>query len=292
MVFHAAAVFAYWGVRASDLETTAVQGTLNVLDACRSAKVKRVVLTSSSVVFGSSTRPVLRDESSELREADAPAYVKAKLAQEQAAFQRAAESGLELVAVCPTIAVGPHDVHLSPSNSIIVTYLSDPFKLTYPGGCNIVSVSDVARGHVLAARLGRAGERYLLGSENLEWWAIQRAISEMCGVPGPFFNTNHTGSYLAATAAELTAWLTRQRPLTTRTQAGMVGRYYWYRHDRAAGLGYSPMPARQALAEAISWLVASPLVSQQLRVTLRLSREVYAARQGIARREPGSGSPT
>jgi len=292
LVFHAAAVFAYWGVSASDLETTAVQGTLHVLDACRSARVRRVVLTSSSVVFGSSTRPVLGDENSELREADAPAYVRAKLAQERAAFRRAAELGTELVAVCPTIAVGPHDVHLSPSNSIIVTYLSDPFKLTYPGGCNIVSARDVARGHILAARLGRTGERYLLGSENLEWSSIQRTISELCGVPGPFFNTNHTGSYLAATAAELTAWLTRRPPLTTRTQARMVGRYYWYRHQRAAALGYAPMPARQALAEAISWLVASPHVSQQLRVSLQLSREIYAARQAMTAREYRSGSPT
>ena len=291
LVFHAAAVFAYWGVSAADLENTAVQGTLNVLEACRSAVVQRVVLTSSSVVFGSSTRPVLRDENSELREKDTPAYIPAKHAQEQAAFRRAAELGLDLVAVCPTIVVGPHDVNLSPSNSIILTYLSDPFKLTFPGGCNIVSVSDVVRGHILAARLGKTGERYLLGSENMEWSAIHRAISELCGVPGPYFNANHTASYLAATAAELNAWFTRRPPLTNRAQASMVGRYYWYRHERAAALGFSPMPARQALAEAISWLVASPHVSQQLRGTLQLSRDVYVARQAMAARENRSESP-
>ncbi len=279
LVFHTAAIFAYWGVSASDLETTAVQGTLNVLEACHSANVRRVVLTSSSVIFGSSSRPVLRDETSELRDEDAPAYVPTKLAQDQAAFRRAAQLGLELVAVCPTIVVGAHDVHLSPSNSIIVTYLSDPFRLTFPGGCNIVSASDVASGHILAARHGKNGQKYLLGSENLEWSAIHRAISDLCGVPGPFYTTNHTGSYLAATAAELNAWFTRKPPLTTRAQAGMVGRYYWYRHERAAALGFSPMPARQALAEAVSWLAASRHVSQQLRVTLQLSREVYLARQ-------------
>ena len=291
VVFHAAAVFSYWGISASSLETTAVQGTLNVLEACRTAGVRRVVLTSSSVIFGSSTHPVLRDENFKLNEKDAPAYVVSKLAQDQAAFQHAAELGLELVAVCPTIVVGPYDANLSPSNSIIVTYLNDPFKLTYPGGCNIAAVSDVARGHILAARFGRNGEHYILGSENLEYAALHRTISELCGVSGPLFNTNHTGSYLAAAAAEFNAWFTRRPPLTTRTQARMVGRYYWYRHDKAAELGYSPMPAGQALAEAISWLVASRHVSQQLRATLQLSRQVYTARQAMAAREQSSGPP-
>jgi dihydroflavonol-4-reductase len=57
----------------------------------------------------------------------------------------------------------------------------------------------------------------------------------------------------------------------------MVGRYYWYSHARAAGLGYSPRPAREALADAIAWLLSSPHISMPLRSTLRPAPEVYAA---------------
>ncbi len=35
------------------------------------------------------------------------------------------------------------------------------------GGTNVVDVEDVARAHILAAKKGRVGERYLLGNENL-----------------------------------------------------------------------------------------------------------------------------
>jgi dihydroflavonol-4-reductase len=125
----------------------------------------------------------------------------------------------------------------------------------------------------------------VLGGENLEWAAIHRLIGELCGVPGPTLQANHTGSYLAAAAAELQAWLSQKPPLTTRAQASMVGRYYWYRHERAAALGYNPRPARQALAEAIAWLAASPHISQELRAMLTLSREVYQARQALRQRE-------
>jgi dihydroflavonol-4-reductase len=286
VLFHAATVFAYWGHTPDELENVAVNGGLNVVDAAKRAGVRRLVLTSSSVVLGSSARPAPpRDERSEMREKNAPPYVISKVEQERAAFARAEALGLELIAVCPTMSVGAHDYRLSPSNAVIMTYLKDPFKLTYPGGCNIVSALDVARGHVLLAERGTPGERYLLGSENLEWPDIHRAISELCGVPGPFFFTNHTGSYLAAVANEAVSLITRKPPQTTRAQARMVGRYYWYRHDKAAALGFDPRPARQALAEAISWLTTSPHVSRELRSTLKLSREVYEARAAAGRSE-------
>jgi len=279
VMFHAAAIFAYWGHSKDELLNTALQGSLNAVEAAKRVGVRRVVLTSSSVVLGSSMRPEVRDENSQSTEKDAPPYVSTKIDQERAAIARAAELGVEIVAVCPTMTVGPHDYRLSPSNAIIVTYLKDPFKLTYPGGCNIVSVIDVARGHILAAEKGIPGERLVLGSENLEWVDIHRMISELCGVPGPYFFANHTSSYLAAVANEAMTFFMRTAPTTSRAQARMVGRYYWYSHERAAMLGFKPRPARQALAEAISWLSGSSHISRELRSNLRLSREVYRARE-------------
>jgi dihydroflavonol-4-reductase len=289
VLFHAATIFAYWGHPVEELQSVALQGALNVVEAARRAGIRRMVLTSSSVVLGSGIRRTLRNENSEMRDKDVPVYVTTKVDQERAAGARAAELGLELVAVCPTISVGPYDYRLSPSNAVIISYLKDLFKLTYPGGCNIVSVRDVARGHILAAEKGIPGERYVLGSENLEWADIHRVISELCGISGPFFYANHTSSYLAAVANETLSWFTRKPPITTRVQAKMVGRYYWYSHERAAALGFRPKPARQALAEAIAWLSASAHVSRELRATLKLSREVYEARRAMERHDAPSG---
>jgi dihydroflavonol-4-reductase len=205
VMFHTAAVFAYWGYSEQELNRIIVEGTCNVVEAAHAAGVQRLVLTSSSVVMGSSTKTIPRDEGYEIHDPDAPPYFLAKALQERAAMTRAKELGLDLVAVCPTITVGPHDYHLVPSNAIIVNYLKDPYKATYPGGCNIVHVRDVARGHVLVAERGQPGERYTVGSENWEWSLIHRTISELCGVPGPYLMATHTSAYLAATAMELMA---------------------------------------------------------------------------------------
>ena len=287
LIFHAASVFSYWGVTDAELERTAVDGVANVLNAAKGANVKRVVLTSSSVVFGSSTQMAVRTETSTPDDGSSPAYCLSKLHQERTALALAAELDVDLVVVNPCMTVGPHDTKLSPSNGIIIAYLSDPFRTTFPGGCNIVAVADVAKGHVLAAEKGRRGECYLLGSENLEWSLIHRTIGELCGVAGPQLYANHTVSFLAATAHEMWAQMTGTRPTTTREQAKMVGQFYWYSHAKAqAELGYAPGPARPALAIAIASLVSGKHVSVPLRQTLSLGREVYDARAALIAEKP------
>jgi dihydroflavonol-4-reductase len=57
----------------------------------------------------------------------------------------------------------------------------------------------------------------------------------------------------------------------------MVGRYYWYDHARASSLGYHPRPARQALADAIAWLMKSGHISVDLRQRLNPTAEVFAS---------------
>src|SRR5438128_1803064 len=74
VLFHSAAVFAYWRQTRERLEAVAVQGTVHAIDAAREAGVGRMVLTSSSVVLGSSPRPEPRDELADLTEPDAPPY--------------------------------------------------------------------------------------------------------------------------------------------------------------------------------------------------------------------------
>jgi len=279
VVYHAASIFSYWGTSAAALESTAVDGVLNMLVAAKASGVRRFVLTSSSVVCGSSERASVRSEEDRLSDGEeCSPYFRSKLKQEEAARQRAAELDVDLVVVNPCITVGAHDTKLSPSNAIVVAYLSDPFRSTFPGGCNVVSVRDVAEGHVLAAEKGSRNARYLLGSENLEWSLIHRMTAELCGVPAPRVYANHTTSFLAASLHEMWATWTGTKPLTTREQAKMVGRFYWYSHAKAAAeLGYSPRPARQALAEAVAFLVRSPHVSAELRRSLALGKEVYDA---------------
>ena len=116
-------------------------------------------------------------------------------------------------------------------------------------------------------------------------------IAELTGVPPPQVTINHTMAYLAATGEESLARWQRRRPLTTREQAGMVGRYYWYSHAKAADLGYVPLPARPALAGAVAWLASSVHVTREMRTAMHLHEDVYAARRATSEREQALREP-
>jgi dihydroflavonol-4-reductase len=286
VVFHTAVHFAYWGHAPDDLARTAVEGSRNVLAAACDAGIGRVVMTSSSVTLGTSYTPDVRDERRTAEDdAGEPAYVLAKIAQEREAMGVAKRLGVELVIACPTMSVGAFGTSLGPSNGVITSYLADPLRLTWAGGCNIVSVRDVARGHILLAERGAPGERYVLGSENLGWRDIHERIATLAGIAPPGQTASATTCYWIALAEEARARVTGRPPLATRAQAKMVGRYYWYSHDRAAALGYAPRPAVDALADAVAWLAASPHVARETRMKMRLGRPVQAARAAALKTE-------
>lgn len=279
LIFHAAAFYSYGRHADDELMNTATEGTVHVLEAARERSIPRVVLTSSSVIFGSTTDPVCIDESQRVPEPEPPAYTVSKVEQDRIAFDLAEKFGIEMVAACPTVCLGPHDYRLSESNAIIVNYLQDPFKATWPGGCNIVAVEDVALGHVLIAERGQSGQRYIMGSENLKWSQIHSSLAEICGVDGPLMTVGHTVSFLSGLYHETLSFLNGKRPPVTRAQAKMVGRYYWYAHKRMQPLGYTPVPARQALVSAVSWLARNEQISGPMRNAMTLSEEVYKQRQ-------------
>jgi dihydroflavonol-4-reductase len=278
MVFHTAAHFAY-GVAGPTLHRTAVAGTEALLRACARQGVRTVIVTSSSVVFG------YRDDAASICETAALAhgygeapYVAAKIAQHQRALRLGENLKLDVRLACPTMTIGPTSSRLGPSNGMIVAYLADPFASTYPGGCNIVSARDVAVGHLLIAEHGTAGESYLVGAENLTWRQIHGMIAELAGVAPPRVVLNHAAAFLAAAAEEIRAAMAGRSALSTREQAAMVGRYYWYSHTKAAALGYSPRPARDALIATISWLAASPHITREVRTCMHLSADIYRFR--------------
>lgn len=270
IVFHAAAIFAYSGHTQVSLDQVAVNGTRHVLEAAADAGVKRVVFTSSSVVFGSSAHPEVRDESSSFADPRPTKYALSKNRQQRAAFELASTVDVEVLAVCPTVTVGAHDYRLSTSNAVIGAYLNDPWRSTFLGGCNIVSARDVARGHLLVAERGAANESYLLGSQNMTWHDLHHTISQLCSLRGPWITLNHTASYLLAAAAEWQAHLTNRRAPSTLEQARMVGRYYWYSHAKTQDIGYTPAPADQAIAGALQWLLKTQHINRFVRDSIVL----------------------
>lgn len=281
-VVHCAAVYAFGDARAAEVDQVNTDGTRAVLEAAARAGVRRVLVTSSSVTRGSSLLPRARSERDELGTEPAPAYYASKVAQEAVALEAGRTFGLEVVLALPTVVLGGPFAHLAPSNAIVLRYLLDPTRSTFPGGCNVVDARDVGAGHLLLLERGLPGERYLLGGEDVTWRMLHTLVSDLAGLPGPFAEMDAGSAYAVSAAAEWWAGLRGERPLTTRDEASTVGRYYWYTSAKAHDLGYAARPARASVAASLAWLAVSPDLPRWAREGLRLHPEVRAARDLVA----------
>jgi dihydroflavonol-4-reductase len=283
---HCAAVYAYGSQNHAEVSAVNVEGTRMLLEAAIDAGVRRVVITSSAVTAGSSVDGSVHDERHSPTSEYTPPYFVSKVRQERTALRMACDD-LEVVIACPTVVMGGPSSRLVPSNAIILRYLLDFFRSTYPGGCNVVSVDDVAQAHLILAEHGVSGERYLVGGDNLSWKTLHSLIADLTGVPGPRFEIPTTTAYLTSAAAEAWARFAETEPLSTREEALTIGRFYWYSHDKLGALGYAPEPARAAVASALAWLLTSPQLPRWVREGMRPMPEVRAGRPLIGRPLPG-----
>jgi dihydroflavonol-4-reductase len=167
-VFHVASPFAFTVTDPpKDLLAPAVEGTLNVLEACRSApEVKRVVMTSSiAALVGRPDGSLLTEDNwnafSSLT--DNPYYY-AKTQAEQAAwrFMKEARPHFDLVVINPGQVLGPsHRESVGTS----VAYVRDLMTGKIPAVIDLdvpyVDVRDVADAHILASQAPQAHGRYL-----------------------------------------------------------------------------------------------------------------------------------
>lgn len=278
-IFHAAGIFSYWGYKSAKFIDEAKQAMENIVLAAANNSIGKIIFTSSSVTIGASEKQEILNEASVGNFKDAPAYVLAKIAQEKTGFAFGEKYGIGVIAVCPTLTVGAPDIHLTESNRMIVNYIKDPLKSTWIGGCNIVAAEDVANAMLLLAERGKAGERYIAGSDNLSWKEVHTKISELCGMPGPYLTAMRTSSYLLSAMQELWSYIAVERPASTREQAKMVGNYYWYNSQKLIELGYNPISSEAALIEALSWLVSSEFISPSTRSAIHLIDKIYEYRK-------------
>ncbi len=254
-VVHTAAHYSYDRAEAATMHEVNVTGTRNVVEAARAAGIRRLVLTSSSATCGPvAGRPATEYDRPPSWELAVP-YKRTKLLAEQVALRAGAEP-TEVVAVNPTTVVGPGDRRPTPSGKMIRDLVQRRIIGYMRGaGINVVSVADVARGHRLALEHGRAGERYILGGENLSLREAFGHMARAIGQPPPSVPVPWSAAYVAALTANWGGQLLGRPPrLLVLDEVRLARTPLFFSSEKARGeLGYVAGPAADALAAAARW---------------------------------------
>ncbi len=260
-VYHCAASYSFWAKDPDLICRTNIQGTRNVLDAARNAGVRRLVFTSSVSTIGlPSGHPASPD--GPLGSEDMPAdprhlvgrYKRSKHRAEQLALS-ANDDDFDVVVVNPCAPVGEWDVKPTPTGRIPLDFALGRIPGYLATGMNLVDVSDVAEGHILAMERGKAGERYILGNENLTLIQVFAMLADITGRPAPRWRFPY---WLVLSAAYCDHWLESgllRREPAIPVEGIKITRHPMYVDCRKAvdELGLPQNSVENALEKAIRW---------------------------------------
>jgi dihydroflavonol-4-reductase len=265
-VFHLAANAGLWSPRKDEFVTINQAGTRNVMEAALTHGVERVVHCSTESILKSvrsssarssktteaDTTPI--DESIQLTIDDmAGAYCRGKFVAEQEAFA-AAQRGLPVVVVNPTVPIGPGDRRITPPTRMMLGFLNSKYPAYLNSTLNLIDARDVALGHVLAADKGVPGERYILGNANIQLGDLLRLLEEVSGVAMP---TRQIPYWLALTVSTIQEFIadtiTKKPPQAPLTGVKLARSPMLFDNTKAqTELGLTFRPLRESLVDAIA----------------------------------------
>lgn len=256
-LYHAAADYRLWTRDPAAMYEINVGGTRNILQAALDAEMAKVVYTSSVGTLGNPGEGTPGTETTPVTLADMVGpYKKSKFLAEREAESFVAR-GLPLVIVNPSTPVGARDIKPTPTGKIIVDFLNRKMPAYLDTGLNLVDVEDCARGHILAARRGTIGEKYILGNQNLTLKEIFALLEGIAGLPAPRFRLPYTPILLAAYVNEGIARLTGKEPLIPLAGVQMAGKFMFFDSSKAVReLGLQQRPVTESLATAVEWFRA------------------------------------
>jgi 2-alkyl-3-oxoalkanoate reductase len=257
VVFHTAALPGMWGSRAA-FERTNVEGTRNVLEACRAQGVGRLVHTSTpSVVSGAGLQDHAGvDESEPYPERFLAHYPRTKAQAEREVLAADGEA-LRTTALRPHLIFGPGDPHLVPR--VIARARAGRLRIVGPGD-NLVDmtyVDNAARAHLQAAAAlsetgAPGGKAYFLSNgEPVQLWPWINALLERLGVPPIRKRISLRAAYRVGQVMEVLWRLLPGEPPMTRFVAGQLATSHWFDISAARrDFGYDPEQIPMAEAEA------------------------------------------
>jgi dihydroflavonol-4-reductase len=248
-----AADYRLWVRDAREMFRSNVDGTRNVLEAASRAGVERIVYTSTVGCIGFIENGLGDETSGATLAGMAGPYKRSKFQAEQMALEYA-RKGLPVVIVNPTAPVGEHDVKPTPTGQTIVDFLRGAMPAYVDTGLNIVDARETAEGHWLACERGRAGERYILGSENLTLREIFETLARISGRPAPRRRIPWVVAWMAGVFSTGLAEVTGREPRVPLAAVQMARKKMWVSHAKAEReLGFRPSPAAVALRKAVEW---------------------------------------
>jgi dihydroflavonol-4-reductase len=253
-LFHVAADYRLGTRDPAAMYRANVEGTRNILSAAQRSGVQRIVYTSSVATIGIPADGTPGNEQSANSLENMIGHYKRSKYLAEEVVRKAAHEGISVVIVSPSTPVGPGDVKPTPTGQLVLDAAAGRMPAYVDTGLNIVHVDDVAAGQLLAYERGRAGERYILGGQDMSLREILEMIARLEGRSPPRVRLPYGVVLPIAYLAEGFARLSGRSGRITLEGVRMSRKKMFFSSAKAVReLGYRWRPPVQAFEDAIRW---------------------------------------
>jgi dihydroflavonol-4-reductase len=228
-----------------------VSGPERVIRAAAAAGVARVVHTSSAAAVAEADGTV-GTEGTEPSGTFHTHYARSKYLGERHAFAAGRETGIEVVAVNPSSVQGPG--RTGGTAKLLIGVARAPVAALVRTWLSIVDVDDCADAHVLAARHGVAGERYLVSGATVTTEEALGIVRSITGRPRRVLWIPRALVRTATPLAGLVARIGDDDPVVCPGMLRTLLHGHRYDGSRAAQeLGVRYTPLEETFRRSLAW---------------------------------------
>jgi len=231
-----------------------IEGTRNVINACRQVGVKRLVHFSSIHALSQHPLDAVLDESRQFVKSNrCPPYDRSK-AEAEKMVRQAIDNGMNAIIINPTGILGPNDYQPSLFGEALINMATGKYPILISGGFDWVDVRDVVEGAIRAEQQSPPGAAYLLSGHYVSVRDMAKMAAGILGKRSTQLICPMGPARLCAPAVTAVAKMIGRRPLFTSASLNALVCNQNISHARAAQeLGYNPRPIEVTLKDTLTW---------------------------------------
>lgn len=251
-VYHCAAIVSFNPKEKQQLHQTNIEGTANVVNACLSAGVQKLLHVSSVSALGRirQNEPIT-EKMKWTPETSNSEYGKSKYLAEMEVWRGVGE-GLNAVIVNPTIILGVADWNNSSSALFKSTYKEFPWYTD--GVTGFVDVEDVVSAMVMLMNSEISGERFIVSGENTTYQNLFNLIANAFGKKQPHKKVTPFIAAVVWRLEKVKAFFTGKKPLVTKETAKTAQAKVYF--DNSKLLKFLPSFKYTALEDSVTRICA------------------------------------
>jgi nucleoside-diphosphate-sugar epimerase len=248
-VYHCAGFISYSPSNRAELYNINYEATANVVNACLSANIKKLVHVSSVAALGKNIKNKLVDETLQwTNEANGSTYGHSKYLGELEVWRGIAE-GLNGVIVSPSIILGPGN--WNQGSTTIFKNVYHEFKWYTTGINGFVDVRDVANSMVLLMQSDISNEKFIISAENRTYQDVFNCIAESFKKNKPSKLVTPFIASMVWKIEKIKCFFTKKEPLITKETAKAALDHVQY--DNSKLLKFLPEFKYHSIEDTISY---------------------------------------